>query len=64
MAVNPVIGLPPSTIGAVHDTVAEESPGTAETPVGAFGDISVVTDKEGLEGSLIPITFRAVTLKV
>jgi hypothetical protein len=37
VTVYPVIGEPPVSVGAVHDTNADPSPATADTPVGAPG---------------------------
>jgi hypothetical protein len=39
VTVYPVMALPPSLAGAVHDTEAEAFPGVADTPVGAPGAV-------------------------
>jgi hypothetical protein len=36
----PVIGAPPSEAGADHDTVADSTPATANTPFGAPGTVT------------------------
>jgi hypothetical protein len=48
----------------VHDTVADESPGTAMTPVGAAGTPTGVTDVEGADSALFPTLFVAWTVNV
>ncbi len=55
---------PPSLAGAAHDTVAEESPATADTPVGAPGTATGVTDPESRESAPSPTAFVAATAKV
>ena len=37
VTVYPVIGEPPTKVGAVHDTATEPLPATPDTPVGAAG---------------------------
>ena len=58
-----VICEPPSE-GAVHETVADVSPGTAETPVGASGTVEGVTEAEAKEGRELPTEFLAFTVNV
>ncbi len=62
----PVIGLPPSP-GAVHDTVAEPTPATAATPVGAPGTDATdegVTELDAADGGPAPTALLAVTWNV
>jgi hypothetical protein len=60
-----VIPEPPLLLGAVHDTVADASPPTADTPVGAPGTVATgVTDAEALDATLLPALLRAVTVNV
>ena len=60
-----VIAEPPSEAGAVHDTVADALPATAETPVGTSGSaavgVIVVEAEESKEG---PTEFIATTVNV
>jgi len=61
-----VIGLPPFD-GAVHETVACPSPGTALTPVGAPGTVGAaagVTGDEATDAGPVPTLFVAVTVNV
>src|SRR5436853_231278 len=58
----PVTAEPFVFAGAVHDTVACASPGTADTPVGATG-APTVTSAEGADCGPIPRAFFAATLK-
>ena len=64
VTVYPVIVAPPFEAGAVHDTVAEVLPRTAETPVGASGIVDGVTEAEGEENEELPVEFIARTLNV
>jgi hypothetical protein len=60
-----VIAAPPSLLGAVHDTVAEPFEPTADTPAGAPGAIGAgVTDPDGLDATLLPTLFWAMTVNV
>ena len=60
-----VMLAPPSLAGAVHDTVAEPSPPTADAPVGAPATLTGVpgtiaagvTDADGLDAALLPSLF-------
>ena len=64
VTVYPVIGLPPSEVGAVHATTARTSSGVADTPLGAPGTVGVVTEFDASEVALVPMEFVAVTVKV
>src|SRR5919201_4447625 len=66
VTVYPVIGLPPSSLGAVQLTSAELDPGVAKTPVGATGAAraSGVTGADALDTGPEPAGFEACTLKV
>jgi hypothetical protein len=67
VAVYPVIGDPPSLVGAIHETEAWALPAVALTPVGAPGTpggVAGVTAFEGALGVLVPAQFVAVTVKV
>ncbi|WP_272923889.1 hypothetical protein, partial [Streptomyces sp. SID3343] len=46
----PVIGLPPSAVGAVHDTTASRTPPRAVTAVGAAG-----TRESGAAGTTVSL---------
>ena len=59
-----VIALPPSDDGAVHETVACVSPGTALTAVGAPGTAAGVTADEGDDAGPVPTVLVAVTMNV
>jgi hypothetical protein len=59
-----VIGLPPSEVGAVHETSADTSLGIADTSMGASGAVGVVTEFDESEDGLVPMEFVAVTVKV
>jgi hypothetical protein len=59
-----VIPLPPSLAGAVHVTVAFESPGTAETAVGAPETVNGVTEPDAAELNPFPAAFVAKTVNV
>jgi len=62
-----VMGLPPVEAGAVQETVADPSPGEAETPLGAPGAVAAaagVTGFDGLEGGPGPTALVALTVKV
>lgn len=56
-----MIAEPPSDAGAVHDTVADASPATAVTPVGAPGRSPGVPDTE-FDAALFPFAFTARTV--
>ena len=58
-----VITLPPLA-GAVHDTVAEPEPATADTPVGASGARAGVTAADADDNAPVPSAFVAATLNV
>jgi len=64
VAVYPVIGLPPSSDGAVQYTVASPFPATAVTFVGASGIVAGVMALERSEDGPVPAGFVAVTVKV
>ena len=64
VAVYSVIGLPPSEAGAIQETAARTSSATADTPMGALGTVGVVTEFDASEGTLVPMEFVAVTVKV
>jgi len=59
-----VIGLPPSLDGAVHETVADASPATALTAVGAPGRPGVVTAADAALEAELPTEFVATTVNV
>lgn len=62
-----MIAAPPSDDGAVHDTVACPSPGTALTAVGAPGAVAAaigVTGDEAADAGPLPTLLVAVTVKV
>ena len=59
-----VIGPPPSLAGAVHDTVADASPATALTAVGAPGSAGVLTATGAVLAAELPTEFVATTVKV
>jgi hypothetical protein len=60
----PVTALPPSEVGAVHDTVTSPSPATPVTPVGAPGTVRGVTDPLAELAAPAPATFEATTVNV
>ncbi|MDR9453509.1 MAG: hypothetical protein RI542_06215, partial [Wenzhouxiangella sp.] len=60
----PVIAEPPSSTGAVQDTVASASPAVAVTPVGALGAPRGVTALLAAEAAPVPSALVAVTVKV
>jgi len=60
----PVIGEPPFEAGALHETVAELIPATAETPVGAPATIAGIIAADGEEGNELLPLFMAITVKV
>ena len=64
MTVYPVIALPPLEAGAVHETNAWRSSGTADTPMGGSGTVAGVTEFDTLEAGLVPRELVAVTAKV
>ena len=53
-------------LGAVHDTVAEPFPATADTPVGAPGTVGAlgVTAFDAADAGPVPIAFVAATVNV
>ena len=59
-----VITEPPFEAGAVQLTVADALPATAETPVGAPGTVTGVTEAEAEEGVEGPTEFLATTVNV
>ena len=64
VTVYPVIAEPPDEAGAVHETVADALPATAETPVGEPGVVTGVTGAEAEEAVELPIAFIASTVNV
>jgi hypothetical protein len=50
--------------GADHDTVAEESPNTPDTEVGAPGTVAGTTEVEAVDAEPAPALFMAVTVNV
>src|SRR5919204_3152647 len=66
VTVYPVIGLPPSSLGAVQLTRAALDPGVAVTPVGASGAARArgVTGPDAAETGPEPAGLEACTLKV
>jgi hypothetical protein len=63
VTVYPVIAAPLEA-GAVHETVAEFVPATAETPVGAPGTVAGVTAADAEEGEELLTEFIATTVNV
>ena len=59
-----MIGPPPLSIGAFHDTNAERKPGVADTSVGGSGLVRGITGAEGAEVDVRPIEFVTVTVNV
>ena len=59
-----VTALPPLDDGADQDTVAEESPNTPDTPVGAPGTVAGTTAPEAVDVEPAPALFVAVTVNV
>ena len=59
-----VMALPPLEAGAVHETNAWRSPGTADTPMGGSGTVAGVTKFDTLEAGLVPRELVAVIVKV
>ena len=59
-----MISKPPFIAGAVHVTVAELIPATAEMPVGASGTVAGVTADEAKESKESPTAFVAKTVNV
>lgn len=59
-----VIGLPPSLVGADHETAAVVSPAVAVTPVGALGNPGVVITADAALDAELPIRFVVTTVKV
>jgi hypothetical protein len=64
VTVYPVIVDPPSLPGAVHETSAEPSPATADTPVGASGATAGVTGVDADEAGPSPFSLVATTVNV
>ena len=64
VTVYPVIAEPPFEAGAVHETVAELIPATAETAVGAPATVIGVTEDDAEESEELPTAFVAFTLNV
>ena len=54
----------PPLDGAVHETVADESPNAPTTPVGAPGTVEGTTAELAVEAAPVPDTFVAVTVNV
>jgi len=59
-----VTGLPPSLVGAVHETAAVVSPAVAVTPVGALGSPGVVIAADAALDAELPTRFVATTVNV
>ena len=65
VAVYRMMGLPPSSAGAVKATLSFASPRPTTGAGGASGaDTKGVTSEEGGEGALVPNAFVAVTVHV
>ena len=66
VTVYPVMGEPPLEAGAVHDTVANAFPATADTAVGAPGAVGPVgvTAVDGADAAPGPMVFVATTVNV
>ena len=64
VTVYPVIALPPSDTGAVHDTDACALPATAVTPVGEPGGPAGVIAADGVDDGPVLTAFLAVTMNV
>src|SRR6266513_3904817 len=63
VTVYPLIALPPSDTGAVHDTVAEAFPATAATPVGTPGTVGGGAPPDPAAQSERCVTFQRLTLE-
>ena len=61
VVVYPVIGRPPSLVGADHATLTRLRPGVATTPVGALGTVLGTTLTRGVDAVLLPLALVAVT---
>ena len=62
-----MIGDPPSTAGAAHDTATCSSPAVPDTPVGAPGAVkgaTGVTGGDGADAGPVPCALVAVTVNV
>ena len=65
VAVYFVIGEPPFDDGAVNATLAVVESDTVAAPItGALGDVNVVTDPDGPDGTEVRAMFDAVTVNV
>ena len=64
VTVYPVIGLPPSDVGAVHVTMDWPLPGVALTAVGLPGMVAGVTGPDGFEAGPSPRIVIALTVNV
>jgi hypothetical protein len=64
VTVYPVITLPPVVPGAENETLADDTPAVAITPVGEPGTVAGVTDAEATEATELPTAFVATTVKV
>ena len=65
VTVYPVIALPPLFVGATKATLAEVFPAVATTLVGGPGTVAAgVTAVDAAEGTELPTTFVATTVKV
>ena len=62
VTVYPVIALPPLDAGAVQLTTDDALATDPETPVGASGVVTGVTDEELVENEPVPAEFVAATL--
>ena len=60
----PVIGLPPSFDGALHDKVTVPLPDTPLSAVGTLGTVAGVTAAEGVLAASLPTPLVAMTVKV
>jgi hypothetical protein len=59
-----VIGEPPSSAGALHETTVEVSPATTASEVGASGAEAGVADAEAVDVAEAPIAFTAAIVNV
>ena len=64
VTVYPVIALPPVVPGAKNETLADDTPAVATTPVGEPGTVAGVTATDGAEGAELPTALVATTVKV
>jgi hypothetical protein len=60
----PVIAAPPLPVGAVHCTLADAFPRSAETLVGASGTVAGVTGADADDSALLPTAFATRTVKL